>query len=245
MKKLKCIAVDDEPLALDIIQDYIGRIPFLEFKERFESAVDALNYIKAYPVDLLLLDIQMEDLTGIQFLKILDTKPLVILTTAYASYALQGYELDVTDYLLKPISFDRFLQAAHKAHERYMLMSEEKQQQEKPLEIRNPRIDYFFVKTEYRLQKVNFNDILYVEGQGDYLKIVTKDENIMTLQSFGMMEESLPAGHFVRIHRSYIIALDKIDNITKNQVFIAGQAFPVSDTYKENFFSVLERKGII
>ena len=245
MNKLKCIVVDDEPLALDIIQDYIRRIPFLEFMERFESAVDAFNYMKAQPIDILFLDIQMEELTGIQLLKIMTAKPLVVLTTAYASYALQGYELDVTDYLLKPISFERFLMAAHKAHERYKLISKEKMQQEKALEIRNPKIDYFFVKTEYRLQKVNFTDILYIEGQGDYLKIVTSDENIMTLQSFGKIEESLPAGHFVRIHRSYIVALDKIENIAKNQVFIAGQAFPVSDTYKENFFLVLEQKGIL
>ncbi|MBW6460182.1 MAG: LytTR family DNA-binding domain-containing protein [Bacteroidales bacterium] len=245
MTRLKCIAVDDEPLALDIIQDYIIRVPFLEFQGRFESAVDALNYMKAYPVELILLDIQMEELTGIQLLKILNTKPQVILTTAYASYALQGYELDVTDYLLKPISFERFLQAANKAYERFILLSEERKLQEKELVIQNPKIDYFFVKTEYRLQKVNFNDILYIEGQGDYLKIVTRDENIMTLQSFMRMEESLPASHFVRIHRSYIVALDKIDNIVKNQVFIADQALPVSNTYKDSFFSILQEKGII
>lgn len=245
MRNLRCIAIDDEPLALDIMQDYIRRVPFLDYLGRFENAVDALNFMKSNPTDLIFLDIQMEELTGIQFLKILEEKPQVILTTAYASYALEGYELDVTDYLLKPISFERFLMSSSKAYERFKLTVNEQARQEEAANIKDPVIDYVFVKTEYRLQKINFNDILYIEGQGDYLKIVTKKENIMTLQSFSKMEEILPAGHFPRIHRSFIISLNQITNIERNQLFIAGRAIPISATYREEFFNLLRTKGVI
>lgn len=245
MKALKCIIVDDEPLALDILQDYIAKIPFLSYCGRFVNAIEALNYLNAYETDLLILDIQMEELTGIQLLKILTQKPQVIITTAYASYALEGYELDVTDYLLKPISFERFLMAVNKAWERKQLTSENRETMDPDIMVANPRTDYFFVKTEYRLQKINFNDILFIEGQGDYLKIVLKNENVMTLQNFKKMEEVLPQGRFVRIHRSYIVALDKIENIEKNRVSIAGQLISIGDSYREGFYKALESKGVL
>jgi two-component system, LytTR family, response regulator len=245
MRRLKCIIVDDEPLALDILQDYIEKVPFLEFNGRFENAIEALNYLKVNETDLLLLDIQMEELTGIQLLKILTDKPQVILTTAYASYALEGYELDVTDYLLKPISFERFLLAVTKAWERKQSTLEVKEIMDTGMMVANPRTDYFFVKTEYRLQKINFSDILFIEGQSDYLKIVLKEENIMTLQNFKRMEEVLPEGYFVRIHRSYIIALDKIEKVEKNRVSINGNELPIGDSYREEFYRVLGSKGII
>jgi len=241
---ISCITVDDEPLALDIIQDYISRVPFLEFRGRFDNALDALNFLKENPVDLIYLDIQMEYLSGVQMLKFLTEKPQVIFTTAYSSYALQGYELDVTDYLLKPISFERFLLSANKAYERKRLQLPPETVKTEMI-ISNPRIDYFFIKTEYRLQKVNFKDILYIEGQGDYLKIVMPKENIMTLQTFKKIEEILPKGHFIRIHRSYIVAIDKIDSVERNRVLIGEQALSISDTYKEDFFTVLEKKGIV
>lgn len=245
MRKLKCIAVDDEPLALDILQDYIQKVPFLEYQGRFESAVEALNFMKLHQTELIFLDVQMEELTGIQFIRIMDARPQVILTTAYSSYALEGYELDVTDYLLKPISFDRFLQAANKAYDRFKMTWNEKTQNADELTIGHPRIDYFFVKTEYRLQKVNFTDIQYIEGQGDYLKIVTREEQIMTLQNFKKMEEILPKGHFFRIHRSYIISIGHITNIEKSQVYIGEKAIPIGSTYREEFFELLNTKGVI
>jgi two-component system, LytTR family, response regulator len=244
MSRLKCIAVDDEPLALDLIQDYIDKVPFLEFIARFESPLEAMAYLHDNQVDLLFLDIQMEELSGIKLLNTLKIKPQVILTTAYASFALEGYELDVTDYLLKPISFDRFLRASNKAFEKFRLIRGNKESQENEMVISNPRNDYFFVKTEYRLQKINFADILFVEGQGDYLKIYTPKENIMTLQNFKRMEEILPAFNFIRVHRSYIIALDKIENVVRQHLTIAGHIIPIGDTYKEEFFALLQKKGL-
>ena len=244
MNRLKCIAVDDEPLALDIIQDYIEKVPFLEFKARFESPLHAVTYLQNDQTDLLFLDIQMEELSGIKLLRSLKKKPQVILTTAYASFALEGYELDVTDYLLKPISFERFLLAANKAFERFRMVEGNKEPNEQEMMISNPRNDYFFVKTEYRLQKINFADILFIEGQGDYLKIYTPKENIMTLQNFKKMEDILPSCNFVRVHRSYIIAFDKIENVLRQQITIAGHKIPVGDSYKEEFFKLLEKKGL-
>jgi DNA-binding LytR/AlgR family response regulator len=242
---LKCIAIDDEPLALDIVRDYIQRVPFLEFVKQFDNALDAINFLKSEAIDLIFLDIQMEDLTGIQMLKLLPVRPQVIFTTAYSSYALQGYELDVTDYLLKPISFERFLMAANKAFDRKQLQSAQHNAEPDEMLIHNPHNEFFFIKTEYRLQKVNYSDILFIEGQGDYLKIIMPKENIMTLQTFKRIEEILPANHFIRIHRSYIISIDKIDHIERNRVNIGGQLLPVSDTYRDAFFEVLGRKGII
>ncbi len=242
---LRCIAVDDEPLALDIIQDYVNKVPFLEFKARFDNAIDAINYLKDNEIDLIFLDIQMEDLTGIQMLKLMPVRPQVIFTTAYSDYALQGYELDVTDYLLKPISFERFLLSANKALERKKPSNETVKSADDEMLIHNPRNEYFFIKTEYRLQKVNYMDILFIEGQGDYLKIVTPKENIMTLQTFKRIEEILPVTNFVRIHRSYIIAIDKINHIERNRVNISGHLLPVSDSYRDAFFEILEKKGIV
>lgn len=243
--KLRCIAVDDEPLALDIIQDYIERVPFLQFDARFTSAIEAIDHLQRREEDLIFLDIQMEDLTGIQMLRIVPKLPQVIFTTAYESYAIKGYELDVTDYLLKPISFERFLMAANKAYERHSSKLNAHENISPEMLIHNPRIDYFFVRTEHRLQKINFRDILYIEGQGDYLRIVTAAERIMTLQNFKQMEEVLPIEQFVRIHRSYIIALDKIDSIERNRVKIGGQLLPLSDTYRDGFFSILRSRGIL
>jgi DNA-binding LytR/AlgR family response regulator len=245
MNRMKCITVDDEPLALDILQDYIEKVPFLEFSGRFENPLYALNYLQTNETHLLFLDIQMDELTGIQLIRTLQDKPQIVLTTAYASFALEGYELDVTDYLLKPISFERFLLSANKAYDRYRLITGvRKDARDIEMVISNPHTDYFFVKTEYRLQKINFADILFIEGQGDYLKIFTPKENIMTLQSFKKMEEILPSHNFVRIHRSYIIAFDKIENVARNQVTIAGHTLPIGDTYKDEFYALLQKKGI-
>jgi DNA-binding LytR/AlgR family response regulator len=243
--RLKCIAIDDEPLALDIIRDYIQRVPFLEFVKQFENALDAINFLKGDDIDLIFLDIQMEDLTGIQMLKLMPVRPQVIFTTAYSSYALQGYELDVTDYLLKPISFERFLQASNKAFDRKQMQTAQQGSEPDEMLIHNPHNQFFFIKTEYRLQKVNYSDILYIEGQGDYLKIITLKENIMTLQTFKRIEEILPEEQFVRIHRSYIISINMIDHIERNRVKIGGELLPVSDSYKDAFFELLGKKGIV
>jgi two-component system, LytTR family, response regulator len=241
--KIKCVAVDDEPLALDIIKDYAGKIPFLELTGAFDNALESIDFIKKNKIDLLFLDIQMDDLTGIQLLKVLNPKPNVIFTTAYDSYALQGFELDAVDYLLKPISFERFLKAVNKVYEKLNVDSKSEVKHVEHTEY-TPGDDYFFVKTEFRLEKVCFSDILYIEGMGDYLKIVMPNKRLMTLQNFKKMEEMLPHNRFYRVHKSYIVALEKIENIERNRIKIGDMLIPISDTYKKPFFDFLEKRKL-
>jgi DNA-binding LytR/AlgR family response regulator len=242
--KINCIAIDDEPLALDIIKDYALKIPFLDLKCTFYNALESLNYLKNNSVDLLFLDIQMEELTGIQLLNILKQKPLVIFTTAYDNYAIKGFELDAVDYLLKPISFERFLKAVDKAYE--------KLQFDKVLKGGNnstqnqiPLDEYFFVKTEFRMEKIKFCDILYIEGMGDYLRIVTPTKKIMTLQNFKTMEDMLPSRLFCRVHKSFIVALEKIESVERCRIKIGDRTLPISDTYKKFFYDILEKKKLV
>lgn len=247
---INCIAVDDEPLALDIIEDYIKKVPFLGHLKSFDNALSALEFLKENPVDLMFLDIQMEELTGIQMLSVMsNTRPSVILTTAYENYALQGYDLDVSDYLLKPISFDRFLKAVNKVHEKITLKNNNinghTTNGNSHKEQYGEGFGYFFVKTESRLQKIYFDDILYVEGQGDYLRIITRNEKIMTLQSFKKMEEALPKNNFIRIHKSYMVAIDKIESIERSRIKMGEKLIPISDTYKSQFNEELEKRGLL
>ena len=188
----------------------------------------------------------MEDLTGIQLLEILKEKPFVVITTAYSEYALKGYELDVTDYLLKPISFERFLQAVNKVADKV----QEKRHFMEPEEHANhnaksPEMDFMLVKTDYHMEKINYKDVLYIEGMKDYLGIITPEKRIMTLMNFSTMEEMLPSLSFCRIHKSYIIALSKIDKIERNQVIINKERLPIGDSYRKHFFDTLKRLGII
>lgn len=241
--KLYAIAIDDEPLALDIISEYASRISFLHFDRTFQSAIDALAYIKQEPVDLIFLDIHMEDLSGIQFLDILKRKPMIIFTTAYEQYALKGYELDVIDYLLKPIAFERFLKAAEKALERKALTPDVTVLPEMIQPCTTELSGFFFVKTERRMQKIDYDDIYYIEGQSDYLKIVTRKDQIMALMTFRDMESILPEERFMRIHRSYIVALNKIEYIERERVKIKDQFIPVGDTYKKPFYLLLKKNN--
>ena len=240
---INCIAVDDEPLALNIIEDYIKKIPYLELKKTFTSGLECIDYLKQNKVDLLFLDIQMEELSGIQLLKVIKDRPEVIFTTAYNQYAVQGFELDVTDYLLKPISFERFLIAVDKVYEKLSLKKipgiQHQETGAKPGEK-----DFFFVKTEFRLQKVMLSDILYIEGMGDYVRIVTTKERIMTLQSFKKVESVLTEPRFIRVHRSYMIALDKITSVERNRIKIGDQLIPVGENYRKAFFALLESNGL-
>ena len=243
---INCIAIDDEPLALDIIKEYSAKIPFLNLVQTFDNAIDVIDFLKNNRIDIMFLDIQMEELTGIQLLKVLINKPKVILTTAYDTYAIKSYELDVTDYLLKPFPFERFAKAVNKAYEQIML--EQGTQVTNPMNAGNidiPPDDYFFVKTEFRLQRVNFEDILYIEGQGDYQSIVTVKGKIMTLQNFAKLEKSLPANIFIRVHKSFIISLHRIEKIERNRIRIGEKSIPISDTYKDKFFEMLEKRKLI
>ena len=242
--EINCIAIDDEPLALDIIADYAAKVPFLKLQATFENALSTIEYLKKNEVDLIFLDIEMDDLTGIQFLKVLKTRPHIIFTTAYENYALQGFELDVIDYLLKPISFDRFVKAAQKVYEKMTHYQPQGLSDEQKV-IQNPREGYIFIKTGFQLQKVRLADIQYIEGQGDYLKIFTVNEKIMTLQNFKRIKEALPSDEFVRVHKSYVVSLAHIECIEKNRIRIADKIIPISDTFGKHFFNLLKDKNLL
>lgn len=233
---IKCIAVDDEPLALDIIKDYISRVPFLKLIKTFKDGMSVIEYLSSNPVDLLFLDIEMGGLTGTQLLKTLPKKPMVIMTTAYRKYAVDAFDLDVTDYLLKPFSFERFLKSVEKT---CSLMKEN----HKIHDTDPDEKDYFFVKSGYKMLKVNFADILYIEGMSEYIIIRTKAANIITLQSFKNIETTLPASGFVRIHKSYLVALDKIESIEGQNIIIAGKELPIGSKYKNRFFDAISLNG--
>jgi two-component system LytT family response regulator len=231
---INCIAIDDEPLALSKLEGFIGKVPDLKLLRTFDNAIEAIGWLKENHADLLFLDIQMEQLTGIHFLEATATTSRVIITSAYDQYAIKGFELNVTDYLLKPFSFQRFVQAVNKVMDYY---SHKPDSQEKSSVIDR----FIFVKTEYRLERVDLDSILFIEGMKDYLRIICTDKKIMTLQSFSKLEESLPAKKFCRVHKSFIVAIDKIKSIERGVIIIADQRIPVSNTYKENFFSKIKQ----
>lgn len=238
---IRCLVVDDEPLALDILEDYISKVPFLELVKTTTSAIEGLSLVQNGDIDLVFLDVQMPELTGLQFLKIMNGKCDVILTTAYSEYALEGYELDVTDYLLKPIAFDRFYKAAQKVLQQ--------KQNSSPLPLAEVQVNhnphnFIFVKTEHKIQRIYMDDILYIEGLKDYISIFTKSERVITLQNMKKMEDSLPAGRFIRVHKSYIVALDKIDSIERSRIQIKDKIIPVGDTYRESFFKLVDNRNI-
>src|SRR5690606_35381937 len=223
---LRCIIIDDEPLALDLLEDDISKIPFLTLTHKFQSPFDAMPLLKSGQVDLIFLDIQMPDITGLEFLKSLETKPLVIFTTAYDQYALDGYELDVIDYLLKPIPFDRLLKAAGKAQD-FFVARNSIQSASRNSEMSYP--DYIFVKSGYDILKININDILFIEGLKDYVKIFVPPHPILTLMNLKAIVEKLPPNKFVRVHRSYIVALEKIKAIRKNKIIIDDKEIPIGE----------------
>jgi DNA-binding LytR/AlgR family response regulator len=229
---ITCIAIDDEPLALSKLESFITRVPELRLSGTFQNAVEALGWIKENNADLIFLDIQMSQLTGIQFLEIASPSSQIILTTAYDQYAIKGFDLKVTDYLLKPYSFQRFMQAVNRVMDHYARINP----------ATPPESDsHIFVKTEYRLERIDLEDILYIEGMKDYLRIICKTKKIMTLQSFSKLENSLPASKFCRVHKSFIVAFDKIESIERGIIIIADRRIPVSNTYKEVFFARIKQ----
>lgn len=242
--ELKCIAIDDEPLALEIITAYIEKVPFLRLLKTFDNAIDSIDFIKRNKVDLMFLDIEMEALSGIQLIHALKERPEVIFTTAYDSYAVEGFELDAADFLLKPISFERFVKSVDKVYNKLAAPRSKTETSDKPSKSASAG-NYIFVKTENRLQKVAFSEILYIEGQGDYLKIVTPAAKIMTLQNFKKFEETLPPENFIRVHKSYLVAINKIESISRNRIKIGNTLIPVSDSYKNAFFEAISRKGLL
>lgn len=223
---IDCIIVEDEPLALERTKSYVQKIPYLNLIGQFNNGVDALVFMKINQVHLIFLDIEMDDLTGIELLKTLIKPPKVIITTAYENYAMQGYELNITDYLLKPFSFERFLQAVEKTYENL---------QSKSIDVK----DHLFVKTEYRMEKVSFSDILFIEGMGDYRNIQTPQKKILTLQTFGELEKYLPKDKFCRVHKSYLVSIEQIEFVERNRIKIGEKRIPISETYKNGFFELI------
>ncbi len=231
--KLNCVIIDDEYLARNYLKDYVHKIPGLELLGDFNSPLKAMALLKTGEIDLLFLDIQMPEITGIEFLKTMDHKPHVILTTAYEEYALQGYELNVVDYLLKPFSFERFLKAVNKVQE-----LEEKNQKATQSEpgavMHKPQLkeDHLIIRADRKLYKINYEDLVFIEGQKAYVTFHTRKKKITALASLKDLEEQLPSSHFLRIHKSYIVSIQEIESLEGNQVEIGGQKLPVSKSYK-------------
>ncbi|MDT3403981.1 LytR/AlgR family response regulator transcription factor [Mucilaginibacter terrae] len=224
MSKLKCIAIDDEPLALELMEQYIARFPSLQLLHTFEDAVSGAEYLKHNPVDLLFVDINMPDITGIDLVRSLTNKPMVIFTTAYRNFALEGFELEALDYLLKPIDITRFTKAVEKALEFNQYKTSVAQQ---------PVQESLYVYSEYRMLKINVPDIEYIESMEDYIKIhlTNEDKPILTLMALKKVLEKLPQNHFKRIHRSYVVAVDKIRIIQNRKIKLSKAELPVGDSY--------------
>jgi len=237
--KLTCYIIDDEYLAQEILEAYIAKVSFLELKGTFLSPLEAISQMEADKPDLLFLDINMPDLDGLSFIPMLSPRPMIILTTAYDQYALKAFDLEVKDYLVKPFSFERFYKGVLRLYQEQNPKPQPESKEVKSL--MKPEQEYIFLKVGHRIQKIAISDIIFVEGMKDYLRIHTAREKIMTLLSFAKLEELLPSQGFARVHRSFIVAIDKIDHVEKNRIQIADQIIPISDTYIEPFFKMLKR----
>jgi DNA-binding LytR/AlgR family response regulator len=229
---IRCLIIDDEPLAQRVIERYAENIPFLRIVQKCNNAIEAIEVLHNQQIDLLFLDINMPRLSGMEFLKTLKNAPLVIITTAYAEHALQGFELDVVDYLMKPFAFERFFKAVQKAEE---LIRGRALRQERHKDPEKQEESFIFIKSSKKTYKVNLDEILYIEALGDYVKIYTTDKMIISYQSLKNIETSLPASSFPRIHKSFIIALSRIDLVEGNQVKIKDRLIPIGTNFKSEF----------
>lgn len=229
--KLNCLIVDDEPLALALIESYVLRTPFLELKGKCNSAFEALEHLNTQPIDVVFLDIQMPELSGIELSRTVQKTTRVIFTTAFDQYALEGFKVEALDYLLKPFNFEEFLTAANKAKEWFTLLRNQF------TTASTANRSYIFVKSEYKQVRINFNEILYIEGLKDYVKIwlSSQPRPVLSLMNLKSLEDELPGNQFMRVHRSYIIALDKIQSVERGQVLINGERITVADQYKQSF----------
>lgn len=230
MNPIRCFILDDEPLAISLLTEYTKNIPQLTLVGASTSALEALRVLEEEPVDLLFIDIQMPQLTGLQIMDMVGAKTKYIVTSAYSEYALKGYEYQVLDYLLKPISFERFYKSIQKAKEHF-------QPTVKDIPQPQPReeVDYLFVKTDGKLIKIFLKDLLFVEGLKDYLCLHLKKERIIILDTFAELEKKLPQAQFMRVHRSYVVRLDQIDTIERNRLFVADKIIPIGKTYVDQF----------
>lgn len=232
---LNCLIIDDEPLAIRLLSDYIAKTEGLSLLRSFTDPIEALQFADKQAPDLIFLDIQMPELTGIQFMKIANGKYPIILTTAYDHYALDSYEFDVIDYLLKPISLDRFMIAANKAKNRLEAVSPEPSPASAPSQAKAE--DYIFVKSDYKTLKIDLANIYYLEGLGDYVAIHLREKKVLTLENMKHFERVLSGQNFIRVHKSYLIAIDKIEFIERNRIVIKGERLPIGATYKDAFWT--------
>lgn len=233
MKKLKCLVVDDEPVARKILQEFIGQVPFLDSAGELENAVKLDAHLQGNTIDILFLDIEMPKLSGVEFLKRSDVKPLVVLTTAFPEYALEGYELDIIDYLLKPIAFSRFLKAVQKAKEYYDL---------KQTPIPKPQASYLFVRSEKRIEKIEWKDILYIESLGNYVNIYTDNKKIVAYLTLKGLEGQLPPNEFIKTHQSFLVNISRINAIEGNTIRINNLTLPVSRNYRDTLMQLVEQR---
>lgn len=227
--KTTCIIIEDEPLAMERTKNYVQKLPYLQLLACFDNGIDALQFLKQQNTDLIFLDINMADLSGIQLLETKNIQSEVIITTAYQEYALKGFDLKVADYLLKPFTFERFIQAVERVQQ--------------VLTKNNIPADkkFVFVKTAYRLEKIMLDEVLYIEGMRDYRRIVTASKKIMTLETFKEFEREIQAAIICRVHKSYMVAIDKIDSVKKDLITINDISIPISDTYKKSFFEQINQ----
>ena len=229
MDNYRCIIIEDEPLAMERTRIFVRKVPYLQLVATFDNALTGLAYLKEQSVDILFLDINMDELSGVELLESTKVTSQVIITTAFPEYALKGYELNVTDYLLKPFTFPRFLQAVEKAR----------------LQLAEPAsaaLDYLFVKTENRLEKISVPDILYIEGMRDYRRIHTRNKRIMTLQTFGELERLLPTDQVCRVHKSFMVGIANIEAVERSRILIGEERIPVSETYRSAFFARIKQE---
>ena len=230
---IRCIAIDDEPLALQLIKEYCTKIPFLDLMQIFTNPDEAKSWLQQNDADLVFLDIQMPDINGLQFYKSLTKKPQVIFTTAYSEFAVEGFNVDAIDYLLKPFEYDRFLKAAYKANEYLDFLSSQEMQ-----------LASIFIKVDYQLMKINLKDIDLIEGLDDYIRIHTKPRPVLTLMTLKSLQEKLHTKEFLRIHRSYIVPVSKIESFGKNKIRVAGKEIPVGSSYTEVYQQLLKTKNL-
>lgn len=237
MQKVRCLIVDDEPLALDLLESYVKRTPFLELTGRSANAFEAMEVIANQVVELIFLDIQMPDLSGVEFSRTLKNGPKIVFTTAFEQYALDGFKVDALDYLLKPFNYEEFLKAANKAWEWFQLVDAQKQ--------KTAPLPYLFVKSEYKLVKIDLSEVLYFEGLKDYVKIHLQAHNkpVLSLMSLKSLEEGLPPEQFMRVHRSYIVNLEKIDSVERSRIIIQQFAIVIAEQYREKFQQYLASKS--
>ena len=251
---LTCAIIDDEPLAISLLESYVNKTPFLRLAGKYNSAINALPVLSKEPVDLLLLDIQMPELNGMEFSRILEADTRIIFTTAFSQYALDSYKVNALDYLLKPISYPDFLKSANKALQWYELLRNNIPTQDTAATPPSPtpapekkEIESIFIKTEYKLMQIELRKILYIEGLKDYVKIFVEDEPrpILSLMSMKNLEDMLPASRFIRVHRSFIVQPEKIKVIERNRIVFGKEYIPISDNYKQKFMEFLASRSLL